>query len=284
MTESSFNETIYLSMNEDVRLGVERGYFRSGLEHYELHGKKEGRKIVRFDPNSHSIQDYTRLVRTLIDGHPGNLDLAMAKAVGSNTLESFRDFGDRQYHVLRRFGLQNGQAIYDLACGSGRTASALLRHNWHGEYRGADIIPDLVNYASSCNPGFRFFVHPDYSIHADDDSQDMIYSWSLFTHLQIEETFLYAKDCYRALKPGGIFIFSFLTLQEPSHRQIFLNHVTELENGHPRVHLDAFLDQATIITLFTQMLNFKHVTFIDANDPSTTPTGSFGQALAVFTK
>ena len=87
-------------MNEDVRLGVERGYFRSGLEHYELHGKREGRKIVRFDPNSHSIQDYTRLVRTLIDGHPDNLDLAMAKAVGSTTLESFRDFGDRQYHVL----------------------------------------------------------------------------------------------------------------------------------------------------------------------------------------
>ncbi|MEN9868758.1 MAG: hypothetical protein RL748_4348 [Pseudomonadota bacterium] len=284
MTEPSFNETTYLTLHQDVRLAVERGDFRSGQEHYEKYGKAEGRKVMRFDPDSHSIQDYSRLVRKLIVTHPDNLDLAMAKAVGALTLEIFQESGDKHYHILRRYGLQDGYAIYDLACGSGRTASALQRHGWLGQYRGADIIHDLVDYAGRKNPGFRFFVHPDYSIFAEDNSQDMIFSWSLFTHLQIEESFLYAKDCYRALKPDGIFIFSFLTLQDRGHRDLFLSHVSELENGLPRVHLDTFLDQETITTLFCQMLGFKLVEFIDADDASATPGGSFGQALAVFKK
>ena len=284
MTQASFNETSYLNLHKDVRLAVERGYFRSGQEHYEKYGQAEGRKIVRFDANSHSIRDYTRLVRKLIATHPGNPDLAMAKAVGAVTLEIFRESGDKQVHLLRRFGLQDGHAIYDLACGSGRTAAALQRHGWHGDYCGADIIPDLIDYATLKNPGFRFFVHPDYSIHAQDNSQDMIFAWSLFTHLQLEEILLYGKDCHRALKPGGILVFSFLTLRDRGHREVLLARAMELENGLPRVHLDSFLDQETITILFGLMLGFSLVGFIDADDVSATPGGSFGQALAIFRK
>ncbi len=284
MPETRFDEASYLALHKDVQLGIERGYFRSGLEHYEKYGQAEGRKIVRFDADSHSIRDYTRLVRKLIATHPGNLDLAMAKAVGAVTLEIFQETGDKQLHLLRRFGLQDGHAIYDLACGSGRTAAALKRHGWHGDYRGADIIPDLVDYATLKNPGFQFFVHPDYSIQADDQSQDMIFAWSLFTHLQLEEILLYAKDCYRALKPGGILLFSFLTLKDRGHREILLARAMELENGLPRVHLDSFLDQETVTILFGSMLGFSLVGFIDADDEAATPGGSFGQALAVFKK
>lgn len=284
MAETRFNEQAYLTLHQDVRLAVERGDFKSGREHYERYGKSEGRKDSRFDHDSHSIRDYSRLVRKLMAEHPDNLDLAMAKAVGALTLEIYRESGDKHYHVLRRFGLQNGQAIYDLACGSGRTAAALRRHGWGGDYRGADIIPELVDYAGQTNPGMRFFVHPDYSIHAADNSQDMVYSWSLFTHLQLEEIFLYAKDCLRALKPGGILVFSFLTLKDRLHRELFLNRATALENGVANVHLDTFLDTDTITILFEAMLGFRRVALMDADDESVTPGGSFGQALAAFRK
>lgn len=284
MVETTFNEAKYLALHKDVALGVERGYLRSGLEHYERFGKSEGRKMARFDPDSHSIQDYTRLVQKLIADHPDNLDLAMAKAVGALTLDIYRETGDKQYHVLRRFGLQDGHAVYDLACGSGRTAAALKRHGWSGDYLGADIIPGLVDYATQKNPGFRFFVHPDYSIQADDNSRDMIFSWSLFTHLQLEEIFLYAKDCLRTLKPGGIFVFSFLTLEDRQHRDHFVHRVRALETGIANTHLDTFLDQKTISILFEQMLGLSLLGFIDADDESATPIGCFGQALAVFRK
>ncbi len=282
LPDSNFNESSYLSLHKDVMLAVQRGYFKSGREHYEKHGKAEGRKVCRFDSESHSIKDYSRLVSHLIATHPDNIDLAMAKAVGALTLGIYRDLGDRQYQVLRRFGLQEGHAIYDLACGSGRTASALQRHGWTGAYAGADIIPELVEYATQKNPEFRFFVHPDYSIRADDNSQDMIFAWSLFTHLQLEEIFLYSKDCLRALKPGGIFIFSFLTFKDQLHREHFLSRVKALENGIPSVHLDTFLNQEMIGILFTQLLGFRLVKFVD--DETASPSDKFGQALAIFQK
>lgn len=284
MAEIVFNEAIYLILNKDVQLAIDNGACPSAWEHYCRHGKQEERRISRFDHDSHSIRDYSKLVRELIAAHPDNLDLAMAKAIGAYTLEIYQVSGDKHYHVLRRFGLQDGQAIYDLACGSGRTAAALRRHGWQGQYRGADIIADLVDYAGQKNPGFQFFVHPDYSIHARDATQDIIFSWSLFTHLQLEETFLYARDCHRALKPGGVFVFSFLTLKDHSHRETFLGRVLALENGVACSHLDMFLDRETVTSMMVDMLGFKLVEFIDANDESATPIGSFGQALAVFRK
>ncbi len=279
MTETKFNELMYLNLHQDVRLAVERGDFKSGWDHYEKYGKFEGRRDSRFEHNSHLIRDYSRLVRMLVAEHPDNLGLAMAKAVGAQTLDIFREMGEKQFQVLRRFGLEDGYAIYDLACGSGSTAAALLRHGWSGDYRGADIIAELANYAEQTNPGLRFFVHSDYSINASDNTLDIVFTWSLFTHLQLEEIFLYAKDCLRALKPGGILLFGFLTLKDRLHRDLILNRATALENGVASVHLDTFLDTDTISILFERMLGFSPLGFIDAGDEN-----KLGQALAAFRK
>ena len=284
MDDENFSESDYLKMYEDVRLAVENGFFTSGYEHYCKHGKMELRRTSRFDGESHSIRDYTKLVRDLIAAHPDNYDLAMARAIGSPTLKIFVNSGDKQYHILNRIGLKNDQTIYDLACGSGRTAMALKRHGWQGSYRGADIIQELVDYAQQKIPDFQFFVHRDFSIHALENSLDIIYSGSLFTHLHIEEIFLYARDCHRTLKKGGTFVFSFLTLNNQRHREIFKSRAIAIDNGIPNVHLDTFLDMGTISTIFIDMLDFKLVEFIDANDATATPTGCFGQALAIFRK
>jgi SAM-dependent methyltransferase len=284
MPEIEFNEASYLKLHDDVRVAVANGNFKSGREHYEKYGRAEGRKMSRFDADSHSIRDYSKLVRRLIDTHLDNKALAMAKAIGALTLDIFKESGDKHVHVLRNLGLQDGYSIYDLACGCGRTASALRRNGWSGHYRGADIIAELVEYAQETNPGFEFLVHHDYSIAAASDTLDMVYSWSLFTHLHLEEIFLYAKDCHRALKENGVLVFSFLTLKDGNHRELFGQRVQALEKGVGFVHLDTFLDEDTIKTLMVEMLGYKLIGFLDADDNSVTPTGSFGQAIAIFRK
>lgn len=47
MDDSVFNETEYLEANPDVAAAVKEGSFRSGREHYEKYGKKEGRELKR---------------------------------------------------------------------------------------------------------------------------------------------------------------------------------------------------------------------------------------------
>lgn len=284
MAAVEFSESLYLAMHPDVRQAVEQGIIESGYQHYQQFGQAEGRQIRRFNAAAHSIRDYSALVKRLIAEHPQQLELAMAKAVGAQDLDIYHATGDKHVYVLQNLGLKNHQSIYDLACGSGRTAAALRRHGWSGAYRGADIIPDLLNFASQKNPGYEFIFHPDYTIFADDNSLDIVFSWSLFTHLHLEEIYLYAQDCYRALKPGGVFVFSFLTLTDTTHREFFMSRVATLNRGAECVHLDTFLDQNTILNLMTQMLNFKFERFYDADDDSLTPTGRFGQALVVLRK
>lgn len=41
---ADFPEDCYLAMNPDIKAAVERGQFKSGLEHYMIHGRNEGRK------------------------------------------------------------------------------------------------------------------------------------------------------------------------------------------------------------------------------------------------
>ncbi len=284
MSQLEFSESLYLAMHADVRQAVAEGLLESGYEHYQKFGRAEGRQLRRFNAAAHSIRDYTALVKRLIAEHPGDLDLAMAKAVGAHNLEIFQATGDKHVYVLQSLGLKPQQQIYDLACGCGRTAAALRRHGWSGSYRGADIIPDLLQFASQQNPGFQFIYHPDYSICADDESLDIVFSWSLFTHLYLEEIYLYAQDSYRALKPGGLFVFSFLSLDDKQHREIFMSRVETLNRGENCVHLDTFLEQTTIVSLMTQMLGFKLQAIYAADDDSVTPAGRFGQALAVFRK
>ncbi|MGY2051131.1 hypothetical protein [Methylobacterium sp. JK268] len=44
--EFGFNEQEYLRCNPDVRRAVENGQMESGLTHFRVHGRREGRKLT----------------------------------------------------------------------------------------------------------------------------------------------------------------------------------------------------------------------------------------------
>jgi len=125
---------------------------------------------------SHSFDDYNAHVEHLVRHFP--LDVAMCKAIGCPDLEQFRITGDGQVAVLKHHGLKDGMSVYDLGCGSGRTAQALYRSGWKGHYRGADIIQKLVEYLNGQCPGYGAVVNRSLSIVAPDDSLDLVFHWA----------------------------------------------------------------------------------------------------------
>ena len=232
---------------------------------------------------AHFIKDYSALIDRLVAEYPDNRPLAMARAVGSITMESYRTIGDQQVEVLKRCGLRNGMSVYDLACGSGRTASALIRAGWHGRYKGADIMPTLVNHLLETCPGYEAVVHTDLTITMPDESLDIIFAWSLFTHLLHEESYLYMEDAIRALKPGGVLVFSFLEFEMPGHWGAFENVMAERRH-HSRTHMNTFLHRDQI-TLWSERLGYEDKPrFIAGNDDSITTQGAFWQSLAILRK
>jgi len=230
---------------------------------------------------SHSVRDYRALVRAKLKSLPDNPSLALAQAIGAPTMADFISIGDGPVAVLRHHGLVDGMSVYDLGCGCGRTAQALCRAGWQGDYTGADVVEELIDELARQCPGYDVLLNVTSRIVAPDASLDMVFHWSVFTHLYPGESYLYTADAFRALKPGGKMIFSFLELEELAHDRVWNANLDHLRTGHPAEHLDAFLHRDWI-RRFARDVGFAEPRFTDGLDDSYHP--AFWQSLAILVK
>jgi len=281
----NFNEFAYLRTHRDVQDAVARGEFASGWEHFEQFGRAEGRIANRFltVERLHFLHDYRSLVAKLIDAHPDDHATAMAKAVGSPSVTHYEHVAERQAAFLLKEGLIEGMRVYDLGCGSGRTALGLKLSDWRGSYTGSDIVEPLITFAKTNHPNYDFFLHEDFSVRAEDATIDLLFAWSLFTHLNPEETYLYLQDAKRVLAPKGRLMFSFLEPLIPWHWQLFKDRVVQIAHGVKPAHLDYFFDRK-FIEMISHDLGFEIIKFIDGDDETATPMGSFGQSVVIMEK
>ncbi len=229
----------------------------------------------------HSVRSYEALVARKRRKHRGDPDMAMMASIGSLSREEFIRQGDGHVAVLVHHGLRDGMSVYDLGCGSGRTALALQRSGWRGTYKGADIVRSLVTYLKTKCLGYDAVVHRDLSIAAPSNSLDMVFHWSVFTHLYPEECYIYMEDIFRALKPGGKMVFSFLELEDENHHSIFQRRLAQFRRRGWSATLDTFLHRDWI-RFWAQDIGFADVMFTDGSDASAHP--QFWQGLAVMTK
>jgi len=183
----------------------------------------------------HFLSSYLKHSKDLLETHDESQ--AMSLAVGGD----YEAVGTLEYLLLKHLGLQADHKLVDVGCGSGRLAFQ-LREFLSGEYVGIDVVPDLFRYAEKkCNrPDWRFYAAPGTVIPEPDASTDFITFFSVFTHLQFEETYRYLKDAKRVLKPSGKIVFSFLEFRMPSHWNIFQ---TSLEDARPDKVLNQFMDR-----------------------------------------
>ena len=197
--------------------------------------------------NYDSVAAYTQHLDGTLAKHGNDRDLAFAQAVGSPSVKLFRSQGDGHVAVLRHYGLTDGMTVYDLGCGCGRTAQALQRSGWNGRYIGHDIVPGFITELRAKCPGYEAYVHSRPSLLTKDGSLDLIFHWSVFTHLPPEECYLYLQDSFRALKPGGRIVFSFLELTDPAHWVVFDNRVDRTAREASLPLMDTFLHRDWIV-------------------------------------
>ena len=142
-------------------------------------------------------------------------------------LASARGEADR---LIERCGLTSASRVLDVGCGPGRLPNGILaRLGAIENYTGVDVSKPYVRwcrrYLGSQAPGFDF-VHLDVqnpryntggrSLGAEfqfpfpDASFDIIYLYSVFSHMVQEEMQIYLKDFSRILAPSGrMFITGF---------------------------------------------------------------------------
>jgi ubiquinone/menaquinone biosynthesis C-methylase UbiE len=167
---------------------------------------------------------------------------AMSMIVGGQ----YEEMGKKLCLLVEHFGLRDGDYLIDVGCGSGRLAWALSRSHFGDtiRYLGLDIVPAMLEYAvEKCQrPLWRFELVRNLKIPEADDSADMVFFASVFTHLLQEESFLYLREAQRVLKTGGKIVASYLDINSPKHWEIFETNVNSTA-ARQSVPMNIFLSE-----------------------------------------
>jgi SAM-dependent methyltransferase len=104
-----------------------------------------------------------------------------------------------------------GKRVLDFGCGCGRVLRQFAVEAQAGEFYGCDIDqPSIAWNAANLSPPFRFFANElTPPLPLADDSLDLIWAMSVFTHIS-DGWSAWLPELHRVLSPGGVLIASFL--------------------------------------------------------------------------
>ncbi|AFL82045.1 methylase involved in ubiquinone/menaquinone biosynthesis [Aequorivita sublithincola DSM 14238] len=154
--------------------------------------------------------------------------------------EDYLKQGQHQVQMLMKYAnLQPDHQVLDIGSGIGRTAIALtdfLKEN--GSYEGFDVVERGVQWCNTRinkeHANFNFKYVPlfndlyntatlkatEFTFPYAENSIDVAFSFSVFTHMLIEEIQHYFNQIYRVLKPGGVCFSTFFLYDETSEAYI----------------------------------------------------------------
>ena len=177
------------------------------------------------------MADIATLEKPPVEHHGYQIPRNLAWRTGR--LDRFREVSDEHIAHLRRFaGLDEARNVVEIGCGVGRDAIPLTRIlPADGSYLGIDIIRPSIQWAKAniCPnaPHFQFncFDVSDaqhnpggardmtsYRIPARDRSVDLVFLYSVFTHMFPADVAHYLAEFGRILRPGGRVLASMFTM------------------------------------------------------------------------
>jgi SAM-dependent methyltransferase len=188
----------------------------------------------------------------------------MSIRVRSNGLR--KQFNGKRFEALgtvlavelqNRAGLKRDSQVLEIGCGCGRFAFALSDTLEDGAYTGIDI--DAPSIASAKNNAFlskkKFrFEHLDvhnaeynptgevpaneYRFEFDDNSFDVVFLVSVFTHMLPEDVRNYIKEIGRMLKPGRHLMFTTFVMDAGTNfdGNHFVYGTGPYRSSHPEMH------------------------------------------------
>ncbi|MCC3424652.1 MAG: methyltransferase domain-containing protein [Microcoleus sp. PH2017_01_SCD_O_A] len=126
---------------------------------------------------------------------------------GESTLQEAFNF----YCILKKYlsdfdrTLMPDSQILDFGCGWGRIIRFFIKDVRGENLYGVDIDPEMI---SLCQETVRYgnynLVHPLPPSELPCESFDVIYAYSVFSHLNEQASFQWVEEFYRILKPGGL--------------------------------------------------------------------------------
>jgi len=152
---------------------------------------------------------------------------------GSGSHAEFVSVGEYfvQTYLIGKSQLFPDAHVLDVGCGIGRIARVLTKHLGNsGRYEGFDIIRDSIDWCREAYRDYRNFrfTHADiynsrynrdgklrardFVFPYDDNSFDVVFLTSVFTHMLPEDVGHYMEQMARVLRPGGRSVATYFLL------------------------------------------------------------------------
>ncbi|MBI5189464.1 MAG: class I SAM-dependent methyltransferase [Nitrospirae bacterium] len=107
----------------------------------------------------------------------------------------------------RSLELRDCRNVLDFGCGWGRFARVFLKDVEPSALYGVDVLKDIVELSRSSVRGVSFeAINPLPPCHFPGDKFDLVYLFSVFSHLSEGATMRWVAEFHRMLRPGGVLI------------------------------------------------------------------------------
>jgi SAM-dependent methyltransferase len=155
-----------------------------------------------------------RELERLKDALPALPDDRMQRRFSGSTGDGVLVEGFRFYRLVKRQadlhvvgGWRACSDVVDFGCGWGRITRFFLREVDGEHLVGLDCLEKAVEWNRSTNRWSRFeLVDPLPPSGLPDQSADVIYAYSVFSHLSETVHLAWLQDFHRALRPGGLMV------------------------------------------------------------------------------
>lgn len=131
------------------------------------------------------------------------------RTYGTPSYQSFREWGRQNAEeigaVIDQLDTPSRPQVLEWGCGLGRLAVHLERRF---AYTGVDIDPGAIRWCAEHLEGRYTLNRRSPPLPFAEDSWDVVFAVSIFTHLSEAAHLAWRDDVFRVLKPGGYFVFT----------------------------------------------------------------------------
>jgi len=160
---------------------------------------------------------YEKLYESLAQSLPPEI------AIGGG---DFEQIGKLLLSVLVDVGLKPENKLFDLGCGTGRLSIRAIEYLDESNYFGSDISMTMLMHARQLTSRIKkspTFIHQTQPIFDKLPVFDFICAFSVFTHMEPEDTFLYLKSALDISNQRTKFVLSVIPLKSKLGAHIFTN-------------------------------------------------------------